>query len=378
MADKGRGKAKQRMSSPKILHLATAKSWRGGEQQLVYLAEELARKDVSQTIVCSKGSELEAYCQKYQMEHKAFAKRSSLDLNFARQLARLARNGQFDIVHAHDSHAHTFVVLAADLFGLKLPIVIHRKVDYAISRSFFSRYKYNHPAIRRIICVSHEVERVLAKSLRQADNCVVIHDGIDLDKFIIPAENILRKEFDISDETRLIGNVAAVTQQKDYFTFVETARLTLQKTRSIHFFIIGNGDQMEQIKALVASHHLNSHFTFTGFRKDINSILPCLDILLFTSEKEGLGTTILDAFAAGVPVVSTNAGGIPEIVEHNVNGLMAPVKDCAALALQLQRLLTEAGLREKLTVAAQQRVQFFSKENTAEKTLEIYRQLLKD
>lgn len=101
-----------------------------------------------------------------------------------------------------------------------------------------------------------------------------------------------------------------------------------------------------------------------------------MDVLLFTSKEEGLGTTILDAFACKVPVVATAAGGIPEIITNEKTGLLAPVGDAQTLAHYVEKILADRNLREQLIENAWQKVKYFSKENMAKKTLEVYQSLL--
>ena len=117
---------------------------------------------------------------------------------------------------------------------------------------------------------------------------------------------------------------------------------------------------------------LSEKIILAGFRPDVPEILPEIDLLLFTSKTEGLGTSLLDAMACGVPVVATHAGGIPEIVEDEVSGLLAPVSDAESLARQVRRLLEEPGLKQRLTQAAHRNVQAFSKEKMAAAILDLY------
>lgn len=363
---------------PRVLHVSSPTGWRGGEQQLAYTNVELNKQGVFQLILCNKDGKLAAYCKENNINHSPESRKGGLDFSFAKKLAKLVKENNINIVHPHDSLAHSACLLAYMFFGMKQSIVLHRRVDYAVNNSIVSRYKYNIAQIKRIICVSEEVKRVLAPSLKKPEKAVVVHSGIDLNKFKLSNENLLRNEYNLDDDTCLIGNVAAVTQQKDYFTFVETARVFLSKNSKVKFFIIGGGDQIEEIKELVKTYGLQEAIIFTGFREDINAVLPCLDILLFTSEKEGLGTTLLDAFAAKVAVVATNAGGIPELVKHGETGLLAPVKDTEQIAENLQLMVNNHKLRTELINKALSFVNGFSKEETANKILAVYQEVLSE
>ena len=117
---------------------------------------------------------------------------------------------------------------------------------------------------------------------------------------------------------------------------------------------------------------LQKMFYLTGFRNDVADILPELDLMLMTSVTEGLGTTILDAFACAVPVVATAAGGIPEIVIHEKTGLLAAVGDVQGLASQVNRMMKDRELRDRLIEGATSHLDNFSREATAVKTMKEY------
>jgi glycosyltransferase involved in cell wall biosynthesis len=261
--------------------------------------------------------------------------------------------------------------------GNKPPIILSRRVDFPVKKNWFSKFKYNYKGIKRVICVSEKIREITMPALKRPEICVTVHSGIDMARF----ENSrntgkMHKEFNLPEKQLIIGNISAIAEQKDYFTFVKTAGLLLQNGVNAKFFIIGDGPMRAEIEAFVKQHNLTEQIIFTGFRNDVPEILPELDVFLITSQTEGLGTTILDAFACRVPVVATRGGGIPETVKEGETGLLANVHDAAHLAQQVQRVLADQELRQILTEQAYRFLQHFRKENTARRTLEIYRQVL--
>ena len=280
----------------------------------------------------------------------------------------ICRRLKISHIHTHDSHALTFAVMAATFFGNQVPIIVHRRVDFPIGSHFLSNWKYNHKAIQNIICVSDFVREVLGHGLKNREKCVTIHDGIDLNS-IVPHANTQADR-----PSYLIGNIAAIAPHKDYFTFVRTAEKLLSDGFSAKFQIIGgDGGEEVAIRNLIAEKELSDNFELLGFRDDVLDLLSRLDVLLFTSKTEGLGSTLLDAMAAGVPIVATEAGGIPEIVEHEKTGLLAPVGDAEGLAEQIKRMLSNVDLRENILANAAEKVRAYSKEKMAEQILEIYK-----
>ncbi len=263
------------------------------------------------------------------------------------------------------------------LLGLKAPLVLSRRVDFELSDTLFSKWKYNHPSIKKILCVSDAIARIVRPHLREPEKCITVHSGIDIGKFSNPpAQSLLRKEYALSEDTILIGNTSALAGHKDYFTFIDTVEILTHRLPSIKAFIIGKGPLENELKAYVAKKKLTDHIIFTGFRKNIIELLPSLDIFLITSTEEGLGTSILDAFAARVPVIATEAGGIPEMVKHLETGMLAKPKDSKSLASYVEQVANSPELRKSLVDKAYKKVLTFSKEQTATKTLSAYEEIV--
>ena len=203
-----------------------------------------------------------------------------------------------------------------------------------------------------------------------------MYDGIDPNRFFKGAnENILRNEYKIADDEWLIGNVAALAPHKDYFTFLNCAALVLKKIKA-RFIIIGEGELKEELVKYAHQLGIADKVIFTGFRKDLGHVFHELDLFLFTSETEGLGSSLLDAMVCKLPVVSTNAGGIPEIVREGYNGLLAPVKDAQGLADKVVTIYNDRNLREKLVANASDFVMNFTKDKMARKTVEVYNEIV--
>lgn len=356
----------------RILHISSARTWRGGEQQLAYLLEELRGMGQEQEVLCVKNSPLAAFCKEKGIPYTSYPKRISTDPIAGWEVKRICRVHRIDLIHVHDSHAHTFAYLAA-LFGNRTPVVVSRRVDFPIGKSGFSLQKYHHPSVRKILCVSEEIRRVLLQDYKNPERVAVVYSGIDLAKFGCAGTGILHRELGIPPETPLVGNVAAIAPHKDYFTFVNTVERLVALGANARFLIIGgDGGEQEKIEQYIRSKGLAPHIHLTGHRTDIPQVLPELSVLLFTSKTEGLGTTLLDAMASGTPIVATQAGGIPEIVEDGLTGLLAPAGDASALAERVQRLLTDQELRGRLAYRAREHVRRFSKEAMARATLREY------
>lgn len=361
----------------KILHLSSERTWRGGEQQIAYLIGESIKQGVQCFVACRKGSAFEEYCQKQNIPYFSIGFKNELDFGTANQVKNICKTHQIDIVHMHSSHSHAIGVWSY-ILGNKAKLVLSRRVDFPIKDNFLSRFKFNHKSIEKIVCVSNKIEEIMRKDLKNPDVCVTVHSGIDLKRFEKSKNNqILHKEYNLSPTCKVIANISAIAPHKDFYTFVDTVEILSKKLTDVKFFIIGEGGERENIENYIAQKQLQDHIILTGFRQDIPDIMQEIDLFLMTSETEGLGTTILDAFANHVSVVATRGGGIPEAVVHEKTGLLADIKDSKTLAKNVIELLTDSNKKEKLKHQAYQwLLDNFVKEKTATKTINVYKEIL--
>jgi len=356
-----------------VLHISSEKTWRGGEQQIAYLLDELSKQGINNTVLVRKNSSFETYCRERKIDFVSVSFSGLAILKAAFRISAICRKRAINIVHMHSSKGHTVGVLSI-LFWHKAKLVLSRRVDFPVKKNWFAHWKYNHPRIERILCVSHEIERIVKKSLTNPEKAITIHSGIDLNKFknMHKKASLLRKEFAIPDDTLLVGNTSALAGHKDYFTFIDTIEILIAKELAVKAVIMGTGPLEQTLKSYVEQKKLSDFIFFAGFRNNIPGLLPDLDVFLITSTEEGLGTSVLDAFASGVPVVATKAGGIPEMVVDRETGLLAGIKNAHQLADNIQLISENAELRLKLIQNAKELSKKFSKEETAAKTAKIY------
>jgi glycosyltransferase involved in cell wall biosynthesis len=251
-------------------------------------------------------------------------------------------------------------------------------VDFPVSSNPFSRWKYNHPAVSRILCVSEEIKRITKPAIRNTSVLEVVHSGIDLERYARPVEQAfdLRRELGLDPNTPLVGNLSALADHKDYPTWIRTARRLSRLDPNMRFIIAGTGPDEQLIRDQILQAGLQDTVFLLGFRKDVERLMQSLDLFLITSKTEGLGTIVLEALAAGVPVVATRAGGIPEMIIDGETGLLAPIGDDNTLAQSVLRIFTDTALRETLVAGGRKKAATFSFRNTAAKTLQAYRAVL--
>ena len=335
-----------------ILHVTTITEWRGGDAQMYALYQLLEREPgVKQWILCPEGSVLEGKCRQDGARCVTYRKTRLKLLNAVRTIIAMVRANGIGIVHAHDSSA-----LNACLFALRfLPrgtrLVLSRKRNNPIGSSVLSRRKYGNPRIARVICVSDSVQRVFDGVVEPA-KLVTIYDSVDVDALVARGRpGTLRREFDVPAGTRVVGNLAGYTDQKDLPVFLHAARAMLERKpddMALRFFLVGDGPQRSALEALAQSLGIAGAVTLTGYRKDAVDLLTGFDLLMMSSRTEGLPLTVYEAFATGVPVVSTDAGGIAEVVRDGHSGFVVPVGDADALAERALRVLGDDALAARL------------------------------
>ena len=320
------------MKNIKILHISSAISWRGGEQQIVNLIEGLktVNKEIDQKVYCAKNSALESYLNENRIPFSSGQKSSGISFSYIKSLNLVIKSYRPSLIHIHDSHAHTACVIAHILSNCKIPIVLHRRVDFSIGQSFFSKYKYNYPSIKRIITVSKAIKDIISPVTKS--EIEVIYSSWRKSSIEKVEEINLRKELGVNQSTKFVGNIAALTDHKDYPTFIKTASSIIAQHNNIHFIIAGEGELKESLQKKINDLGLKEKIHLLGFRKDVVEIMKTLDAFFMPSKMEGLGSILFTAFGCKTPVISTNAGGIPELVKHKKTGFVANVGDYLSLS----------------------------------------------
>ncbi len=358
----------------KVLHLETAREWRGGQQQIAYLVEGLQQWPVETLLVCPPEARIARFFKEKQLPLYTLPIKHGLDVKGARRIARLVREQSFTIVHAHSSHALSLGLLVK-LFVPSVKLVASRRVDFSVKKPLIGALKYRNALVDRIVCISQNIATVLEKDGVPKEKLVVIHSGIDPQRFRTSSQNQLRKTLQIPEDHLVVGTVAALVGHKDYPNLLQAAKLVLEKQPKVTFLAIGSGNDLPALEALKEQLSLDDRFRFLGFRSDLQDFYRLFDVFVLASRKEGLGTSVLDALACGVTVVATRAGGIPEMVQDHENGLLVPPENPEALAQALLRLLNDRALRERLAAQAPASIKSFTVAHMVQKHVELYSEL---
>ena len=355
------------------LHIDEQRGWRGGEQQASYLMQGLAERGHRVYLAGRTGSPFVSRDHgSANLERIALPFRGEWDVATAWKLAQVIRREQIDIIHAHTSHAHATACIARRLAG-RGKIIVSRRVDFPPKSNAFSRWKYAWPD--HFIAISEAIGRVLQDWGIPEAKLSIVHSAIDPKRLKVPP--IARAELGVSEGKTLVGIVAALVGHKDIPTFVDAMAVVCAARPEVHAVIVGEGPERTAIESRIREKGLQDCVHLLGYREDVPAILRALDAFAMSSNEEGLGTSVLDAMAAGVPVAATAAGGIPEMVIDRETGLLTPVGDGEALGQAVLRLLSEPELSAVMTANASRMVhERFAVPSMVEGNLRVYEKVL--
>lgn len=359
-----------------VFHIDPEKSWRGGQQQAAYLHEGLVARGIPSWVICRPGSPFETYLRARDLPCLPIAMRNEGDFWAGRQIARAAGMRGVSILHLHSAHALA-IGLWASLFNKELRLVGVRRVAMPIRKNRLSRYKYTTPRMTRLVAVSEAIRQVMIADGIAPERIATIHSGVDLQRRLRerPGDGF-RRSVGLPEDHLVIGMVAALTVEKGYPTLLEAAAKVLRDHDKVTFCALGEGADREALLQRADALGLGDRFRFMGFRRDVGAFLHLFDVFAMASHLEGLGTSILDAQSVGLPVLASRVGGIPEIVEDGVSGLLAEARNPDDFAAKLARLIEDPDLRNTLGRGALASVKDFSIEKTVDRNIALYRDLL--
>jgi glycosyltransferase involved in cell wall biosynthesis len=357
------------------LHIDTARTWRGGQNQVLTTLMGLRALGHRTMLVAHSEGELRQRAAEG-LDLVPLAPKTEMDLTAAWRLSRIVKQLKPDVIHAHDPHGVAMAALALSMSTqvTKPPLVAARRVDFHLRGNSLSRWKYRQ--VDCFICASEAIRQMLVGDGVQASRTVTVHEGIDVERVERAEPARLHGEFWLPHHAPIVGNVAALVPHKGQRHLIEAARAVLPQVPDARFIIAGEGELRPALERQIKDLHLEKHVLLAGFRPDVLSLHRAFDIFVMSSVTEGLGTSLLDAMAAGKPIVATRAGGIPEVVADGETGILVPPRDHDALAEAIVRLLKDETLRRQMGDAGRARARaLFSAERMVQNTLNVYQRV---
>lgn len=364
-----------------VYHLDDGRELRGGQRQMLYLVKELGRLGHDNIIVCRRGSPLHAAASRKGFRTLTLPYYFEWDpvsaLLLRRALKALPPGGAPPILHSHTGHTAAVSWLASA--GLDCVRVAHRRVDF-VPGTFTARFKYG--AAHSVIAISGPVRDILVKAGVPAEKVEVVNSTIDLDEtpwkpgeleaYREAARAALAAELGLPKDAFWAGSLIALVPHKDPENMVRAAAEVLKAAPGVHYVIAGEGPLAERTAHLAKLLKIQDRFHLIGQRRDPYQVLGALDLFVLSSCEEGMGSVLVEAMNASLPIVATTAGGITDVVEDGANGLTVPPRDPAALARAQLKLIEDTALRARLAAEAHRRREDLSSPRMAALTLKCY------
>ena len=343
---------------PKIVHVNTARGYRGGERQTELLIRGLAARNLPQALVTRRGAPLSQRLDDVDIEIREVA-------GGVLSVARATRDAA--LVHVHEGRSVYAAFLRSLLSGT--PYIITRRVNNPIREHWFA-----HRAYRRAACVAAVAGQV-AEVVRAYDAAIrvtVVHSassGLPVDAASSAAIRArFRGKF-------LAGHVGALdNSQKGQEFIIAVAREVEQSHPDVHFVLVGGGEDEAMLKRAAAGL---SNLTFAGFVDNVGDYLAAFDLFILPSNREGIGSILLDAMERSLPVVAARVGGVPDIVHDGENGVLIDPKSPTQLRDAIVRLKADRELRRAYGERGREFAKDFSSDAMCSKYFALYESVLR-
>jgi glycosyltransferase involved in cell wall biosynthesis len=348
------------------------RDYRGGQHQALLLLQGLRARGHNPELIAVRDSLLARRAHDAGISVTGVERRQRR-LGAVLAIRRLMHEKRVDVVHGNEPHALTSAWLArAHRF---VPVVAARRIAHPLSSNFLSLARYR--VAQRIVAVSHFVEKSVIASGLPAHCIEVIYDGVELPQALAADRDKARNRLAIPPDTLCLGNVAALVPEKGQALLIHALAELHPKFPQCILLLAGKGPEQAGLQDLARELQLRNAVKFAGFVPDIESVYSAIDLFVFPSHEEPLGSALLSAMAHGLPVVALARGGIPEVVEDGRNGLLVKDLDPGALAATLARLLSNPAEARQLGEAARKTVSaHFSADHMVDATFGLYERLL--
>jgi glycosyltransferase involved in cell wall biosynthesis len=315
---------------------------------------------------------------------KLLNREPGIDWKCGRRLAAWCDEHNVGVMHVHQC-TPMFQAMLSRLPGKRVPLLLTehgRHHPDAPSRKRAIVHKLLLGKRDRLVAVGEATRQALiANEGLPADRVEVIYNGVDLQQFAEVAPEIrseVRTELGLNDDDWVITLVARLDAIKDHPTAIRTLQRVRESVPTAKLLIVGDGPEREKIETIIREADLGDCVLMLGTRRDVPRILRASDTFLMSSIGEGIPLTIIEAMAAGVPVVSTSVGGIPEMVSTGETGFLNESGDADGLATSILKLANDTQQRTRIIEAAKLRAfEVFSREQMLSSYAKLYEEMLR-
>jgi glycosyltransferase involved in cell wall biosynthesis len=340
-----------------VLHLSSSSGPGGAEAVVASLASGLDPASYRSVVCLFRDGWLRDRCERLGLETHVVPMRGMLDLGWLRRFTRLLRDRGVDVIHAHEFGANTYGALAGRLAGVPAVATVHGRSYYADCRRRRLAYRVVSRAAA-MVAVSEDVKRFVVETTGVAAARVrVVLNGVAAAAPV--SEEVrasLRADLGLRDGERVVTVVGSLYPVKGHRHLLQAVPQVLESSPSTVVLIAGRGSCERELREQAKRLGIEAQVRFLGLRGDVPVLLATSDVFVLPSLSEGLSIAILEAMAAGRPVVTTRVGGNPELVLHGQTGILVPPADAPALASAVIALLTNPAAARRLGENGQRHV----------------------
>ncbi len=359
-----------------VLHSESSPSLGGQEMRILLEMEALSERGIDSVLVARPNTPILLEAQRRGLNAHGVPMRNSFDIPSLWQLRRLFGRYRVDVVNAHSSKDAWNVSLVARMLGK--PVIRARHIGNRVKPGRLRLMIYG-PMCDVIMTTGEGIKDGMVAAGIPEKKIQVIPTGIDIKKFANGQPGSLRTDLGIPHDAALVAQVAVMRGDKGPDVFVRAAQKLVREGCSAYFVLIGEGSMRRRIEAQLAENDGGGHIKLAGFRRDIPEILADINLYVLAARSpEGVPQAVLQAYAAHVPVVATDVGGVREVAIHGKTALCAPRNDPETLATHIGHLLDNPNAGQRLADNGYRlTTERYSVEMMLYKMESLYRQLTK-
>ncbi|UCE24393.1 MAG: glycosyltransferase [Candidatus Zixiibacteriota bacterium] len=327
----------------------------GAETVLVNIARHMDRSRFNPYVVLHKSRWVHQQLEAIGVPTRIIPCGRSWDIGFLYRFVKTCRELKINVIHAHLFGAGLYASLAGVILRVPVIVTFHNELLLPGRRERFLRLKnflIRHLASRLILVADFMKDDYVSRGKYPAGRLQTIYNGIECTSNETPSDvAVLRKELGLSESDLVVGHVANFRPPKGHRYLAEAAAKVCAEIPNAKFLLVGefgDGSIKSEVEMLAGQFGIQDKLLMLGFRSDVGRLLNLIDVFVLSSISEGHPLSVVEAMAAGKPVVATNVGGLPEIVDQGETGYLVEPGDSSTLAEKLCLLLRNSDLRERM------------------------------
>jgi len=331
----------------------------GAEQMIVDLSRGLRRTGHEVTVALMSRGWLQDELERAGVPTALMPKRRRVDVAYFRRVGKFLRNNAIQVIHAHEFNSNVSGCVIGRMTGIPVVATVHGR-EYVASRLRRRiAYRWVGRTAGRVVAVSGTIRRFLAEGVGlRGDNVATIYNGIDTERYEGTAgSDPIRRELGIGPGALVVGAVGSLYAVKGHVHLIRALADVARDLPDVACIVAGRGELRAELEDEARRLGLHDRVRFLGYRSDVPRLLAAMDVFVLPSLSEGLPLSLLEAMAAGVPVVATEVGGNAEVIDDGATGFLVPPRRSDLLAERIREVLGDRSRARAMSLRARRSVQ---------------------